>query len=97
VPAIRRRIIGRVEHNPAAVGVLVFLAHSSQDWFDAESIQAGASTATHPLGRLLDELVDDGFLRRSHVREITLYALTRHREVRDAALYLSERERQALR
>jgi hypothetical protein len=97
VPAIRRRIIGRVEHNPTAVRVLVFLAHNSQDWFDVESIQTGASTATHPLGRLLDELVDDGFLRRTQAGEMALYALTKHREVREAALYLSERERQALR
>jgi len=93
VPAIRLRIIGRAEHNPAAVRVLVFLAHNSRDWFDVKSIQAGAGTATHPLGRLLDELVDDGFLRRRQVEEIALYALTKHREVRDAALYLSERER----
>jgi len=96
VPVIRRRIIGRVEHNPAAVRVLVFLAHNSRDWFDVESIQAGAGTATHPLGRLLDELVDDGFLRRRQAGQTPLYALTKHREVRDAALYLSERERQAL-
>ena len=97
MPAIRQRIIGRVEHNPAAVRVLVFLAHSSRDWFDVKSIQEGAGTATHPLVRLLDELVDDGFLRRRQVEEIALYALTKHREVRAAALYLSERERQALR
>ena len=97
MPVIRQRIIGRVEHNPAAVRVLVFLANNSQDWFDVESIQAGAATATRPLGRLLDELTDDGFLQRRQVGQMPLYALTKHREVRDAALYLSERERQALR
>ena len=97
MPAIRQLIIGRVEHNPAAVRVLVFLSHNSTDWFDVKSIQEGAGTATHPLVRLLDELVDDGFLRRRQVEEIALYALTKHREVRAAALYLSERERQALR
>lgn len=88
---LRDRIIRRVAHDCAAVGILVFLAKNPNGWFDAEAIQAHAGAPARPVKHLLDELVDDGFLVRQRDGETARYALTRHPEVRNAVLFLAGR------
>ncbi len=84
--AVRGRIARRIRANPDAVAVLRFLAQSPDGWFASDAIQACAPVPVHPHQRFLDELVDDGLLRRRLIGQLSLYALTDHSEVRSVVL-----------
>ncbi len=89
--AVHQRILGRTAHSTDAVKILSFLAHNPDGWFASEAIQAHVSARVHPFTRFLDELVDDGFLRRRQVGGLILYSLTGHPEARGVGLCLRER------